>query len=59
MLNEFDLKNLIAKGANAHVYFLFGDDPYLVKTYAEKIVKEVVGDNADLDLTVFDFLAVL
>lgn len=57
MLNEFDLKNLIAKGANAHVYFLFGDDPYLVKTYAEKIVKEVVGDNADLDLTVFDYNA--
>ena len=34
---------------------MFGDDPYLVKTYADKIVKEVVGDNEDLDLTVFDY----
>ena len=40
MLNEFELKNLIAKGANNHIYFLFGDDPYLVKTYADKIIKE-------------------
>jgi len=55
MLNEFELKNLIAKGANNHIYFLFGDDPYLVKTYADKIIKEVVGDNADLDLTSFDY----
>ena len=57
MVNEFELKNLISKGANSHIYFLFGDDPYLVKTYADKIVKEVVGDDADLDLTVFDYNA--
>ena len=57
MLNEFELKNLIAKGADSHIYFLFGDDPYLVKTYSDKIVKEVVKDNADLDLTVFDYNA--
>lgn len=55
MVNEFELKNLIANGANNHIYFLFGDDPYLVKTYADKIVKDVVGDNADLDLSVFDY----
>ena len=55
MLNEFELKNLISKGAKEQIYFLFGDDPYLVKTYADKIVKEVVGDNEDLDLTVFDY----
>ena len=41
MVNEFELKNLISKGANSHIYFLFGDDPYLVKTYSDKIAKEI------------------
>ena len=36
----FELKNLISKGANSHIYSLFGDDPYLVKTYSDKIAKE-------------------
>lgn len=57
MVNEVELKNLIQKNANSHIYFLFGDDPYLVKTYTDKIVDFVVGDNADLDLTSLDYNA--
>ena len=55
MVNEFELKGLITKSADSHIYFLYGDDPYLVKTYADKIIKTVVGDNADLDLSIFDY----
>ena len=57
MVNEVELKNLIQKNASSHIYFLFGDDPYLVKTYTDKIVNFVVGDNADLDLTSLDYNA--
>lgn len=57
MITEFDLKNLIQKGAKENVYFLFGDDPYLVKNYAKMIEKAVVGTSADLDLITLDYNA--
>ncbi len=43
------IKNEIKKNCPEGIYLLVGDDSYLIKTYADKICKTVVGDNADFD----------
>ncbi len=54
MLNintESELRtSLSSRGRIKPIYLLVGDDPYLVKNYAQKIAKITVGDNADLNL---------
>ncbi len=51
MTTEAELRqSLSSRGRIKNIYLLVGDDPYLVKTYAEKIGKITAGDNADLNL---------
>ena len=49
MFNQEQLKKDIAAGCARSVYFLIGNDAYLIKTYADKIAAAVCGENADLD----------
>lgn len=50
MVGESGLRGVTTKGRLKHIYLLVGNDPYLIKKYAEKIAKTTVGDNADLNL---------
>ena len=51
MNTESELRTSVSsRGRIKHIYLLVGNDPYLVKNYAEKIAKVTVGDNADLNL---------
>ncbi len=54
MLNQEELKRDIAAGCTGSVYFLIGNDAYLIKTYADKIAAAVCKDNADLDKICFE-----
>ena len=51
MYTEAELRlSLSSRGRMKHIYLLIGNDPYLVKNYAEKIAKKCVGDSADFNL---------
>lgn len=51
MYSETELRASISRQSKfKKVYLLLGNDPYLVKNYAEKIAKKCVGNNADLNL---------
>ncbi|MBQ0111490.1 MAG: DNA polymerase III subunit delta [Oscillospiraceae bacterium] len=54
MFNEIELKRDIASGCTKAVYFLFGDDSYLVKLYADKIATAVCKENSDVDKLSFE-----
>lgn len=54
MFNQEQLKRDIAAGCASSVYFLIGNDAYLIKAYADKIAAAVCGDNADLDKISFE-----
>ena len=55
MINESELKKIISEGCKSHLYFLFGDDPYLIKTYSDLISKKVVPNMEELDLVFLDY----
>lgn len=51
VVNEAQLKADIQSGKFATVYFLYGEESFLVKTYAERIRKKAIGsDEADINL---------
>ncbi len=45
IVEEAGLKSDISAGRIKNVYFLYGKEPFLVKTYTDKIVKKTVGDD--------------
>ena len=45
VVEEAGLKADISAGRIKNVYFLYGKEPFLVKTYTDKIIKKTVGDD--------------
>lgn len=49
-ITESELKKELCGGLS-RVYFLYGEEDFLVKTYAEKIVSAAVGEERDMNFT--------
>jgi len=54
ILNEMDLKSQIAKSNLYPIYFIFGDEQYLIKHYVKKMAQKTVKINRDFNLNEFD-----
>ncbi len=48
-LTESALRNEIKSGALSRVYFLYGEEDFLVRTYADKIIEAAVGGERDMN----------
>ena len=54
ILNEIDLKSQTGKSNLYPIYFIFGDEQYLIKHYVKKIAEKTVKGNKDFNLNEFD-----
>jgi len=54
ILNEMNLKSQIGKSNLYPIYFIFGDEQYLIKHYVKKIAEKTVKFNTDFNLNEFD-----
>ncbi len=49
MINETELIKNINSGCKNNVYFLYGEDSFLIKKYVKKIADKILGENNDMD----------
>lgn len=54
ILNEMDIKSQIGKSNLYPVYFIFGNEHYLIKHYVKQIAEKSVQFNKDFNLNEFD-----
>ncbi len=52
--NEAQLKKDIGSGSLSPVYFLYGDEHYLIRHYVNRIIKKTVTDNIEFNLDEYD-----